>query len=246
MPPDSEDEEAADASDVDALKDRVEELEAALIEQEHRVVKVFSNAFDAYRREPDDPKRKAAFWALFWRWLAPTTVVGGGIGVGVVVSLLTLYELRRQNDAILEQVSLQYEQAKSTAAQLELQREQADLSAAQHDVLVEGRDVDQWEYELSELGRRLECIQREDCAAQGRCVPWHDTCVTNDASCEMSAGCDERGDCVAWMPDQFTIPEKLAPQHSFGVRCVPSDESCPAGTAFLAGNGFVPPRCTPT
>lgn len=106
----------------------VVELEAALLEQEHRLFRVLSNWWHRSQYEQDDPRRKAVTHALIWRVLfskGATTVATGGIGI---VSLFALYFAWQANQLTDEQNATIREQTELSRAQLEHERRQSVLT----------------------------------------------------------------------------------------------------------------------
>lgn len=84
---------------------RLLELEAKLIEQDHRLVPVLHYFFAKRRALPkDDPRREASLRAVLWRILSPQTVATAGIGVASVFGLVLAYQanslLSQQNAKI--------------------------------------------------------------------------------------------------------------------------------------------------
>jgi len=97
---------------------QLEQLEIQLIEQEHRILRILLNLVDHWSLpEPSDSsyeltkaKRRASFWALFYRFFNGPTVAAAGISVAAIAGLLvscdTLKKFEEQNRLI----SLQLEQ----------------------------------------------------------------------------------------------------------------------------------------
>lgn len=84
---------------------RLLELEAKLVEQDHRLVPVLHYFFTKRRALPrDDPRRDASMRALLWRLLSPQTAATVGIGVASVMGLVLAYQanslLSQQNAKI--------------------------------------------------------------------------------------------------------------------------------------------------
>lgn len=100
--------EEADATDsaeemLAKLQERIDRLDAALIEQEHRIPRVFSNLVEHHGKSEGDPRRKASRRALLWSWLAPIVVVGAGTAGGGFFAALTYMEFVEQNATLHKQ-----------------------------------------------------------------------------------------------------------------------------------------------
>ena len=90
---------------IEVLKQERENLQAKLVEQEHRLVQVVWNLYE-FRKHPDAEMRRAAWRALIWKLFAPraTTVaiVTGGLftlaltGLGLIIALRANALLDRQ------------------------------------------------------------------------------------------------------------------------------------------------------
>jgi uncharacterized protein YjbI with pentapeptide repeats len=97
----------------DALK-TPEQIEAALMRQEHRLFYVFLN-FLVRRRKfaKDDERRAAATSAFLWRLVAPGSLVTGGVGVTAIVGLFLASQantLLGQANALLGEQNLKVDQ----------------------------------------------------------------------------------------------------------------------------------------
>jgi hypothetical protein len=104
--------------DMVALQSRLNELEAKLIEQDHRWVSVAMNLYQAFTALPKgDMRRAAALRAVLWRVFSPATVAGAGIGLisilGLVVALQANHLLALQNKRIDQQTLLLEAQRRS-------------------------------------------------------------------------------------------------------------------------------------
>ena len=99
--------------------ERLADLEARLIAQEHRLFSVLQNFFVERPKWPkEDPRRDAAAKALLWRiFFSPGTVAVAGGTVG----LATLVVFIQQNTLIKEQNLFFQEQVKQQKAQIEAQ-----------------------------------------------------------------------------------------------------------------------------
>jgi len=98
------------------LDDRLLDIEAKLLEQEHRPIQVIGNFFNRNKWEKDDPRRSSVKKAIIWRlFFSPgvMAVAGGGIGILTLVALLwqnTLFKeqnqlIKTQNQSLIEQLS---------------------------------------------------------------------------------------------------------------------------------------------
>lgn len=91
-------------------------IEARLIEQEHRFLRVLWLFIHRKDWPEDDPRRKAVLRALLWQFLSKGTVVTGGTIVALLTIVLTYWqvllireqnqEFQRQTAAITNQTSL--------------------------------------------------------------------------------------------------------------------------------------------
>jgi hypothetical protein len=97
------------------------ELEAKLIEQEHRIVRVIQNFVNRNQWANEDPRRAAAKNALVWRALAPISITAAA---GSTVALATLLVLFWQTRLMSEQNASFKEQNAKLQAQIDLQTEQ--------------------------------------------------------------------------------------------------------------------------
>jgi len=81
------------------------ELEAKLIEQEHRLFTLVWNFFNRNRKwEKDDIRRSAAVKAIFWRILFSPAIIA--IGAGGFLGFLSIFFLWKQNDLLANQNKL--------------------------------------------------------------------------------------------------------------------------------------------
>ncbi|MDD2735044.1 MAG: hypothetical protein PHF56_13965 [Desulfuromonadaceae bacterium] len=81
------------------------ELEAKLIEQEHRLLRVLSNVFfETKALSPSDPRRIAARKALLWQ-LVPTGGQSTAL-LGTIIAVLTVAYAARQSNTMIEQNNL--------------------------------------------------------------------------------------------------------------------------------------------
>jgi hypothetical protein len=95
------------------------EVEARLLEQEHRVVRVVQNFFARRQWAADDPRYGACRKALIWLIFSPTmaaAAAGGG------VALATLIVLSVQTKLLRDQNQYFQDQNRTLQAQIELQR----------------------------------------------------------------------------------------------------------------------------
>jgi len=113
----------------DKDKERLSALECSLIEQDHRLFNVLDNFFIQRKSWAlDDPKRKAATKALFWRiFFSPMTVATAG-GFVAIFTLIILYQ---QNSILVDQNSLISEQNVFFQEQIKKQNEQMDVQKSQ-------------------------------------------------------------------------------------------------------------------
>lgn len=93
------------------LEARFTDIEARLIEQEHRWVGVAMNLHSAFSQHPSgDARRSAALRAVLWRLFSPATVLGAGIGLvsilGLLIALQANHLLSLQNKRIDQQTLL--------------------------------------------------------------------------------------------------------------------------------------------
>ena len=91
------------------------ELEAKLIEQEHRPFQVIATFFRAREQwSPSDPRRTAVWKALLWRVLfSPTTVAATGGTIAVASLAAFIWQnllIREQNEYFREQLTQQQRQ----------------------------------------------------------------------------------------------------------------------------------------
>ena len=90
----------------DEHNERLSQIEAKLVEQEHRAVSILLN-FAAYGFSRDHPKQRAAWWALA-HFLVLGRAAALGVTVVAIAGLWISYRsnglLREQNHAVLEQV----------------------------------------------------------------------------------------------------------------------------------------------
>ncbi len=124
------------------LETRLNELEAKLIEQDHRWVSVAMNLYHAFSQHPSgDLRRTAALRAVVWRIFSPATVVGAGIGLlsilGLVIALQANHLLALQNKRIDQQTLLLEAQRRSglvtefTAVVEQVQKEREAIASTQ-------------------------------------------------------------------------------------------------------------------
>ena len=95
------------------------ELEAKFIEQEHRLVPIWTHFWlDRRKWEDDDPRRIAANKAFLWFWFRQSSYV---IVSGGVVALISLYFLSKQTSLLEEQNTLVSNQNQLLVAQINQQ-----------------------------------------------------------------------------------------------------------------------------
>lgn len=93
-------------------EEKLEKVEAELLEQEHRPLRLLWNFWNRKKiwKNPDDHRRAATKKALLWRlFFSPTTIA---LGSGGLVAVLTLMFLSRQTDAIENQTTILDQQTK--------------------------------------------------------------------------------------------------------------------------------------
>ena len=108
------------------------ELEAKLLEQEHRSIRVVQNYFQRKQWAIDDPRRVAARSALLWWIFSPASAAaaGGAVAVGTLFIMSTQTALlREQNEAFREQNG-------KIQSQIEMQR-QTELARRRTDVIAQ-------------------------------------------------------------------------------------------------------------
>jgi len=111
-------------------EDNFNKIEAQLIEQEHRPFRLIWNFFNRKKKWPNenDPRRKAASKAIFWRLLAsPTTIA---FATGSILSFVSVYFLYKQNQHLGNQTVLFEKQTTLIESQNTLVQQQAFLSEA--------------------------------------------------------------------------------------------------------------------
>lgn len=89
--------------DKQAPDERIERMEAKLIEQEHRLWGVLKNFLARKQWEPGDPRRRATWLALLWVWFGPMTVAAGGGCATLLILIWQNYLIKGQNSLIQEQ-----------------------------------------------------------------------------------------------------------------------------------------------
>ncbi len=104
-------------SEENNLKDQIDEIDARLIEQEHRTVHVALNAYKYFGKDVAPEKRKAAMRALFWRVFAPYTAAAILAGGGTLIAGLTAYFLHQQNQKLDAQTELLRRQTEIAAGE---------------------------------------------------------------------------------------------------------------------------------
>lgn len=105
---------------VTRLETKVLDLEARLLEQDHRWIGVVVGMYQAFTRFPKtDPRRSAALKALVWKLTSPATVATISVlllsVVGVAVAMHANYLLARQNQRIDQQTLLLEAQRRSAS-----------------------------------------------------------------------------------------------------------------------------------
>ena len=101
----------------EGLERRLDELDARLIEQEHRTVHVALNAYKYFGRDTAPEKRSAAMRALFWRVFAPYTAAAVLAGGGTIVAGISAYFLYQQNQKLDAQTKLLERQTEIVAGE---------------------------------------------------------------------------------------------------------------------------------
>jgi uncharacterized protein YjbI with pentapeptide repeats len=86
------------------VDNRLKELEARIIEQEHRPISALRNFFKRKRWANDDPRRTATSIALVWNFVFSPTAVATG---GGLIALATLYFFYQQNQTMVQQLESQ-------------------------------------------------------------------------------------------------------------------------------------------
>lgn len=101
------------------LKDKIRKIEADLIEQEHRPIKVISNFLFRKKRWPKgDARRISSTKSLIWRlFFSPGTIAASG----GIIAIATLFVFLQQNKIIQDQNSLITKQNESLINQLRLE-----------------------------------------------------------------------------------------------------------------------------
>lgn len=100
---------------MDETEKKLLELEARIVEQEHRLFPVLNNFFITRRKwTEDDPRRDAAVKALLWRiFFSPGTVAVTGAGIGLVTLAVMVWQnflIKEQNQYFREQIAQQQQQ----------------------------------------------------------------------------------------------------------------------------------------
>ncbi len=105
--------------------DRVQKVEAQLIEQDHRLPHIAWNLFKRGRPGSTDPLRHAARKAFVWFWFKPTTLAVAAGGIAAWITVYLLYQqntlVGRQTDAVIEQNQKFDAQLQQISKQLKLQ-----------------------------------------------------------------------------------------------------------------------------
>ncbi|MEM9884368.1 MAG: pentapeptide repeat-containing protein [Bacteroidota bacterium] len=129
------------------IEERLKELEANLIEQEHRPLKLLSNYLNRKRQwggDVNDVRRIAASRALIWRlFSSPTSVI---IGAGSLVTLFTIYFLWQQNKLIQQQNDIVARQTE----QLDIQSKLMESSRRSAQVFIMGEVLSDISEELTD------------------------------------------------------------------------------------------------
>ena len=101
------------------IKEKLDDIESRLIEQEHRPIQVITNFLISRKKyEKGSKKRDAALKAMIWRlFYSPTTVAVGAGSVG----LISLFFIYRQTNLIDQQNTLIENQNKVIARQFTIQ-----------------------------------------------------------------------------------------------------------------------------
>lgn len=103
-------------ADKNELK-KPEEIEAALIAQEHRFTHILFNFITSRSTfEKNDPRRKSALQALIWRFFSPSTVATSGIGLTAFFGVIFAY----QANSLLKEQNQLSESARRSAIVFEL------------------------------------------------------------------------------------------------------------------------------
>jgi hypothetical protein len=110
---------------------RLKDIEARLLAQEHRWTHVLHNLWFRNQWPENDPRRQAVVSAFLWRIVAPGSIVvagGGAIAAGTLVFLaLQTNLLRDQNKLIKDQNTYFQQQIEKMQEQTVLQRSQAQI-----------------------------------------------------------------------------------------------------------------------
>jgi hypothetical protein len=105
-------------------------IEAKLIEQEHRTFQVLLNFRRAWKMEPGDARREAAWRALLWQVVTPNAVVAG-VGVTAIIGLVFACRANalvgEQNVLLADQLRQQREANALVGDQIRQQREAIEL-----------------------------------------------------------------------------------------------------------------------
>ncbi len=126
---------------VEQLENYNTELEAKLIEQEHRLLPLWRNWF-AHRdsEAPEDEselarwkhRRSASRWALLWRFISPETATTAGVSViavaGLWVAIIANEHFKDQNGLVDQQNEYFREQNTKLQQQIEAQADEAYLA----------------------------------------------------------------------------------------------------------------------
>lgn len=113
--------------DIDELKDAIIQLEAKLVEQEHRLIPTWYNFFSKRAKwkssDPNDPRIKAAWIAALFRLFPSSTVLA--IGAGVIGGLFTFAVLVWQGYLVMQQNQIMRKQNNYFQTQIYQDREKS-------------------------------------------------------------------------------------------------------------------------
>lgn len=150
--------------------ERLLDLEARLLAQDHRLLNVLQTYFvERPKWPPDDPRRPAALKALLWcLFFSPGTVAvaGGTIAIGTLVVLVWQSTLMlQQNEYFREQVSQQQKQIDS--------QDRVTRQAQRNEAIrvIYGREFSENPRVKAEAIRTLVVLERENIAAGNNVFP---------------------------------------------------------------------------
>ena len=93
--------------------ERLDRVEARLIEQEHRLWAALRNFLARKQWPAGDPKRRACWLALIWVWFGPMTLAVGGGGATLCVLIWQNWLIKEQNTHYRDQLGKMDDQIKA-------------------------------------------------------------------------------------------------------------------------------------